>query len=1078
MPALRSGFNISRWCIERPYWVIAFYAAVIVLTVLAIVFYVPRRMMPYVESPMLGIVSMMPGLSAEEMETYISKPIEERMIAINHVRFIRSSSQEGYSMVSLEFPYGTDMKKALVEVQSLMNIVQADLPVTGANLKPSWVVLIDPLNTPVLTFSLTGDARWDAVRLRQLADNEIINRLKTVPGVYSVNPYGGRKRQLQIVIDRNKLAAYGLSVVDVRKAVDEFNVAKPAGFLTSGPSETIVRLNNLAVTPADAGKIPIKALPGSRVVFLRDVATVSDAYQERRSAYHFGHEGRVDESVGINIVQSPDGSSPQVIAAVKQAVQQLEREFPGIHFAESYNNANFVELLFHNMWEELLLACTLVGLSIFLFLDNWRTSVVAMITVPLSLLLAVGCLILMGMSLNSSTLIGLILSSGRDTDDTVVDLHAIEKHLKLGKNPVDAAVDGITEIRLAVLASTLMTVLALIPLLFCGGIVQQMFVGLVWPIILGNVCSFFVELTLTPLLAAKFLRLPDPNRARPWIYRTVIDPLQKRIVAVENGYGKMVAWTLGNRFLVLSLAACTMIAGLGFYNFIGSEMMPLADVAQAYGMLETKPGTSFARTEQIAAEIEALLLAQPEVEKVSGELGTESGPAYASTRPVYFTGYSMNQVNGASWMITLSDKDTRKRSIWQVIDGVQKEAIARYGSEIRRLQIKEMGSDVMASSQAPISLLIYGKDLTILDKLGQQVTQIASGIPGMAQVATDWSMGLPAKEVIINPARAMEFGVTPNMVAEQLYYSLGGGFTNEYYRLPNIRQNTILLRYDQSQRRDISSDLEHVYITNGQGQSVPLLAIASVSDRLAPTMISHDGMRRVVSVNGFYRHGGMPSMDLSMAVIDKAMSEVNWPPGYGIEMRGDMTQMSDSFRRLAWGLLICIVLIYMMLVAQFRGWIRPLQMVLALPLELTGVFFGLWLMGQSFSSVSVMTLILLTGMHVTTSILLIDAISECKEQGMSERDAIVQGSLSRIRPILMTNVASILTMIPVSVFPQTGMDAYAPLGTVVLWGLLAGTVLTLVVLPVMHSIIEDSIQAFRQVGRKFRPLRKAQHSRP
>jgi hydrophobic/amphiphilic exporter-1 (mainly G- bacteria), HAE1 family len=1056
-----NSFNISRWCIERPYWVVAFYASVVLLTVLAVIFYVPRRMMPYVESPMLGIVSMMPGLSAEEMETYISKPIEERMVAVNKARFIRSTSQEGFSIVSLEFPYGTDMKKALVEVQALMNVVQSDLPVTGANLKPSWVVLIDPLNIPVLTLTLTGDSRWDPVRLRQLADNEIINQLKTIEGVYAASPYGGRKRQLQIVIDRTRLASYGLSISDVRKSLDEFNVAKPAGFLTSGPNETIVRLNNLAMNASEAATVPIKALPGGRFVHLSNVAEVSDTYSERRSAYHFAHGKQIDEAVGINIVQSPEGSSPHVVAAATKMARELERQFPGIKLEPSYNNAQFVEILFHNMWEELALAVFLTGLAIFLFLNNWRTSVVAMLTIPISMVLAIGGLVLMGMSLNSSTLIGLILSTGRDTDDTVVDLHSIEKHLAMGKSPADAAVDGITEVRLAVLASTLMTILALLPLLFCGGIVQQMFVGLVWPIILGNVCSFFVELTLTPIIAAKFLRLPDPNSVRPWIYRCVIDPLQNRIAALEEQYGRLVGWTLNNRFLVMGTASIFMIAGFGFYNFIGSEMMPLADVAQAYGVLETKPGTSFARTEQIAAGVEKLLLKHPEVEMISTELGTESGPAYASTRAVYFTGYSMNQPNSAAMMITLSDKDTRKRTVWQIIDQVQKEALAIYGDDIRRLQIKEMGSDVMASSQAPISLLVYGKDLNMLDKLGQKVAQLSAKVPGLVNVATDWTMGLPCKEVKIDAERALEFGVTPSMVAEQLYYGLGGGFTNEYYRQPNIRQNSILIRYDQLQRRDGVSDLENAYITNEQGQSIPLKAIATISDRMSPTLITHDGLRRVITVNGFYRKEGMPSMDLAMTAIQKSLSDINWPPGYGLEVRGDMTQMSDSFRRLAWGLLICVILIYMMLVAQFRGWVRPLQMVLTLPLQLTGVFFGLFVMNQAFSSVSIMTLILLTGMQVTTAILMVDAINEERAAGVPEKDAIKRGCLSRIRPILMTNIASILVMVPVSVFPQTGMDAYAPLGTVILWGLVAGTLMTLFVLPAMHSLIEDVSAALR-----------------
>ena len=1061
-----SNFNISAWSVDNPYWIVAFYSTVFLLFILAIFFYMPRRMMPYVESPMIGIVSMMPALSAEEMETYISKPIEERMTAIKSVRFIRSSSQEGYSMVSLEFPYGTDMKRALVDVQALMNVVQADLPVTGANLKPSWVVPIDPLNIPVLTLSLTGDKRWDSVRLRELADNQIINQLKTIPQVYSASTYGGRKRQLQVVVDRNRLSAYGLSILDVKRSLDQFNVARPGGILISGPKESIVRVNSLALSPKKVADYPVKALSDGRVVYVKDIARVLDTFQERRSGFHVVSDGKIHETVAINVVQDPAASSPQVIGRVKDLLNQLEKQYDGIHIEVAYDNAHFVDILFKNMFSELGFAVLLTGVSIFLFLTNWRSTVIALITIPISLMIAILLMIPLGLSLNSSTLIGLVLSIGRDTDDTVVDIHCIEKHLAMGKDPRSAAIDGVTEVRLAVFASTLMTILALVPLLLTGGIVQQMFEGLVWPIILGNSTSFFVELTLTPLIAAKFLRLPSPTQARPWIYRICIDPFQRGLSWLEERYGNLIAWTLRNRFAVVSGAIASVIVGFGFYGFIGTEMMPLADIGQAYGIVETTPGTSFARTEQIVQEIEKLLAQDRDVEKVAVELGTEVGPAYASTRAVYFTGYSMNQPNTASMMITFTDKHDRERSIWQIIDPLQKRVMEMFPDELRRVQIKEMGSDVMASSQAPVSILVYGKDLNLLDKLGHQVAEIASKVPGLVQVSTDWTMGLPSKEVNIDYRKALEFGLSPDEIAEQLYYALGGGFTNEYYRLPNIRQDTVLVRYEANQRRNNDQDIQQVYLTNRKGESVPLSSIATIENRKAPTLVTHDGMRRVISVLGFYRQGGLPSMDLSMEVLQRSISQINWPPGYGLEMRGDMTQMSDSLIRLSWGMVVVIILLYMMLVAQFGGWIQPLQMMLSLPFELSGVFFGLLLMQQSFSTVSIMSVILLTGMHITTAILMIDAIDELRKQGVPKDKAIRDGCLSRIRPIFMTNIATILVMIPVSVFPETGMDAWAPMGTVVLWGLVAGTVLALLIIPVMHSLTDDTAEWLKRRFRK------------
>ena len=1047
------GFNVTAWSIEHPYTIFAFFLAMVILAFVAIGFYMPKRLMPYVQSPMIGVVSMQPGLSAEEMETYISKPIEERMVDIRGVRFIRSTSQEGFSMVSLEFPYGTDMKRALVETQALMNVVQADLPVTGANLKPSWVLFIDPLNLPVLTFNLTAPG-WDPVRLRELADNQITNRLKKVPDVWSIYAFGGYKRQLQVLVDRNKLAGFGLSILDVRDALDRQNIAKPAGRLTYKDGESIARINTLAQGVREVEDYPLKSI-GDRIVYVKDVARVVDTYWEKRAAYNHVNSGKVEPGIEVSVIQTPEASSPVVIEGIKKEIAALEKDYPGIHFEISYDNSHFVGILMRNMLEELGTAIVLTGIAVLLFLGEWRATLISMITIPISLAMAVLALIPLGMTLDSSTLVGLLLSIGRLVDDSIIDIHAIERHLRMGKKPREATIDGITEVRLAVAASTLVLILALAPLLFCGGIVQQMFVGLVWPIIFGLLASFLVSLTLTAVLAEKFLRpKPQPGEQTSevwltrWLRTKVLEPFDHMLVRLEDNYARLVAWMLKHRFVNMARILATIVIGFTFYNFIGSEMMPLADVGQAYGVLEVSPGLSFDETEEITTRVEKLMLKHPEIEHVSTEIGTDPGGTY-------FNGYNMPAVNFATFMITLSDKDERKKTIWDVIDSVQTEATSTVPG-IRRLQIKEMGSDVMASSQAPISILVTGPDMSILSRLAEQTAKIGQETFGMHQVSTDWSLSKPDWEIRVDPRRAQELGLTPTQIADQAYYSLTGALTNEYYRLPNIRQRTILVRYDEPQRRD-QADLLLMTITTPEGKQVPLKSVANLEYREAPTVISHDQMRRAITVMGYYRKGEPPSMDVAMEVMMKAMAQLNWPPGYTIEIRGDMTQMMDAFGRLLMGLQLALLFIFLVLVAQFRGFLQPLQMVFSLPLELSGVFFALWLAHQAFSSVSIMAVIILTGMDITTAILLIDQILRHRHSGMPRDEAIIKACPERLRPILMTSVITIIVMLPVSIAPKTGMDAYSPLGTVVVGGLIVGTILSLLDIPIMHAYIDDLV---------------------
>jgi HAE1 family hydrophobic/amphiphilic exporter-1 len=1039
-PATKGG-GFTRWSIEHPYIITAFYVGVALLSLLVIVFQMPRRMMPYVESPIVGVVSMMPGLSAEEMEIYFSKPIEERMVDLKNVHFVRSTSQEGFSIVSIEFWYGTDMKKALFDVQALMNVVQADLPMTGANLKPSWVLAIDPLNLPVLSLAVTGDG-YDHVQLRTLVENEVVNRLKVVKDVYSVVPFGGQKLQMQVIVDRERLAAYKMSLLDLKAMLDMQNQARPAGTLTYGDRELLVRSDFRARTPEEVAAYPIGSMDG-RTVYLRDVAEVINAPREQRSLYRLNGK----EAVEISIVQQPEASSVSVIRDVKAKLAELEADFPGLEFQIAYDNATFVGYLMNNMVKELVVAVLLTGVVVLFFLGNVRGTLISVITIPITLGMTLLAMVPLGMTLNSSTLIGLLLSIGRLVDDSIIDIHSIERHLRMGKSPKQAAIDGINEVRLAVLAITFLLCVGLLPLAFSGGIVQYMFEGIVWAIIIALLSSALVSFTLTALLAAALFK-PHTEEAHTqgWLNRWLLDPSQRFLDRLEERYRRSLAWSLRNRFAVTAGVAAITLAGFPLYPKIGSEMMPLADVSQAFVQLEATPGTSFARTSEIAVEIERLLLQQPEVVKVSSEVGFEPGGTY-------FTGYSMGSVNSAFMMITLVDSSERARDIWQVIDGVQSEAL-RTIPGIRRLTIKEMGADVMASSAAPVQVIFYGPDLDKLGEIGEQARRIGEEMPGFQQVATSWSMTLPQLHVVVDRARAQELGLTVADVADQAYYALKGGLTSEFYRLDNKRQFTILLRYQGDQRRD-RLDLEQVKIVGKKGEVVPLSSVAAIEERPGPTIVEHDNFRRTVSVLGYYRKGGPPSMELAMDLMMGAHEKIDFPPGYGVELRGDMTQMEESFQRLLRGLYLALIFMFLLLAAQFRSMLESISMMISLALIVPGVLGGLWLAGQTFSTVSILAVVILTGMMMTVAILVTDIILRFRADGMPRDEAIVTAVPTRLRPILMTSLISIVVMVPVAFFPTTGIDAYAPLATVVIGGLIMGTLHGLWVVPVLHTFTDD-----------------------
>ena len=403
------------------------------------------------------------------------------------------------------------------------------------------------------------------------------------------------------------------------------------------------------------------------------------------------------------------------------------------------------------------------------------------------------------------------------------------------------------------------------------------------------------------------------------------------------------------------------------------------------------------------------------------------------------------------------------------MDAVRDEAM-RTIPGIRRLAIKEMGADVMASSAAPIQVIFFGPDLDRLSEMGEQARRLAEEIPGFYQVTTSWANTLPQLHVVVDRARAQEIGLTVQDVADQAYYALKGGLTNEFYRLDNKRQFTILLRYRGEQRRD-RGDLEQVKIVGKKGEVVPLGSVARIEERQGPTLIEHDNFRRVISVLGYYRKGGPPSMQLSMDLLMAAHGKIDFPPGYGVELRGDMTQMEESFQRLLRGLYLAVIFMFLLLVAQFRSLIEPMNMVFSLSLIITGVLGGLLLAGQTFSTVSILAVVILTGMMMTVAVLMIDLVLRLRREGMDRDEAIVSAGPIRLRPIVMTSIISIIALIPVAFFPRTGIDAYAPLATVVIGGLAIGTVLALFVVPVLHTYTDDLARA---IGRRLR-RRPARH---
>ncbi|MGG6295696.1 efflux RND transporter permease subunit [Leptolyngbya sp. AN02str] len=1042
---------LTRWSIKHPVVVAALYIAVVVLSMLTLVL-LPVRMMPYVESPLVSIVTMAPGSSPTEVETYITKPIEQRLTVLDGVRFIRSSSQQDMSLVTIQFAWGDDIGKAVQSVQSVMTAAEGDIELDGFNSRSYWVLPIDPLNRPVLTLALRGEG-WDPVQLREFADNTLVDRLTQVPDVQAVSIFGGYRRQLQVVVDRQKLAAYGLSILQVRDAIDANNVSQGAGVLTQGDSEILVRSDKRALSAADVMDYPVLEQDG-QVVYVRDVAIVKDTAEERRSSYRYNGEA----ALAVNVIQQPNSSSPQVIRQVRAELKRIQAANPGLTFEEAYDNSYLVNIILNSTFQELLISVLLAGLVILVFLEDFRATAIIMISIPLSLALSTLPFIPIQMSLNSSTLIGMMMALGKLVDDSIIVIDAIDQKLRGGLRPLQAAIQGTGEVFLASAAASCVMIAALIPTILAGGLTGLMFVGIVWPMVFAFVASLLVSVTLIPLIAAFVLKPPQSQPRRNGLQRLLL-PVQVGFQRLEQGYGWLLDRCLNNREMTLAIAAVSIVLAVALYPFVPQEMMPLGDSGQFMASLEMEAGTSFAKTDESTARFEQILLAQPDVEKVSSQVGFEF-----TRNSTYFSGYSMDSVNAASLTVTL--KDNRDRDIWEIMDSVAAEA-HRTIPGLRRIALKEMGVDLMSTSAAPIQLAVYGEELDTLHRLAADVLRIAEATPSLVMAQTSSSLTQPEYQLTVDRRRAEELGMNVQMVAEQARYALSGGFTRRYYNRPNLRQNSILVRYDAADRAT-PDDLAATYITTPQGQQVPLSTVATLERRNGPTLIEHVNGKRVVYVNGYYRKGAPASMDLSMAVAMRAGTDLNFPPGYGLDSMGDMTDMMIEFSRLLKGLLVSLILIYLILVIQFGSFIQPLIMMGAIPLQLVGVFGGLILAQQTLSTVSILGIVILSGLSLSAAILLLELVLAKRAEGVPRDIAIRMAGPVRLKAITMTTLTTMIVIVRLAFFPDIGMDAYSPIATVILGGLTISTLLTLIVIPVMYSVVDDTIQWFVHLETKIK----------
>ncbi len=967
---------------------------------------------PEVDFPVITTTVVYPGADPVTMERNVAEPIEEAINTMAGIRALKSSNAEGVTTVIAEFELSVKADEAVQDIRDRVSRVSARLP-DGA--EAPIVDKFDIGAMPIMTLALAGEL--PRTELSRLADKVVKDRVQQISGVGGVDIVGGQWREIQVLIDAVKLAGLGLTVDDVSSAIRTQNLEVPAGTYESGARELSVKTKGEVKSAAEVGDIAIVAgnVPNLRV---RDVANVVDGAEEARSASYLDGQSAVSL-----IVRKQSGSNTVAVAdAVRAAVADLKDEVgaKGVTLTIPTDNSVYIARSIHDVQFDLVFGGLLAVLVIFIFLMNWRATLISAVAIPTSVVATFAFVQVMGFTFNNMTMLGLSLAIGILVDDAIVVIENIHRHLEEGKAPLAAASEATGEIFLAVLAMTSTIIAVFVPVAVMKGIVGRFFLQFGLTVSFAVAMSMLVSFTLTPMLASRLLR--HEHGSRNWLARRI----DAGFDWVERKYGAIVAWSLSHRAATLGVATLALVASAALVTQVKSEFAPTEDRATFTVNVELPPGSQLESTARA-------------VELVATDLRTHL-PGIASTLSTVGGGVQ-GQVNRGTVQVNLVSSKERDASQQDLMAWVRERFAGVEGAELT------VGEQSAGGAAAPVQLAIRGSEMDELVSAASAVAAELSKIDGFVDVTTSFEGGKPELALTVDRERAAELGVPVSAVGTTVRALLAGDPVSELKDHGDAYDVVVRLPKDERRRVESLADLR---VRASNGQIVDLASVVRADQTFGPSQIDREARQRQVTVSA-----NLSGMPLGEAVkhVDAAV-ERSVPAHLATTYGGSTQIMEESFGYMIEALLIAILLVYMILAAQFNSLIQPITIMISLPLSVIGAFGALYLSGMTLNIFTMIGVIMLMGIVTKNAILLVDFANHRRAAGLDLREALVQAGRLRLRPILMTTLSMIFGMLPVALAISEGGEARAPMAVAVIGGLITSTLLTLVVVPVVYALME------------------------
>jgi multidrug efflux pump subunit AcrB len=1029
-----------RWpelVLRHKHAVIALLAAIVILGVQAR-FQLPIQLFPETDPPTVTVITEYPGMAAEDVDEDLTKILEEEFAGLDGVVRISSTSQTNLSTVRLEFQYNMTSALAAVDVQNAVSRIRRDLPLSVGE---SQVLEFSTADKPIITVALSApDMALDEVR--ELADNEIRERIQRLPGIAAVDVFGGAKRELHVAVSRARMESLGLDFDHVVRILHDWNISAPGGRIEHGGQESMIRFEDPIRTPEDARGLVLVAR-GDHRVYLGDVADVRFTPGEDRSA--FRHNG--DPAIALQVIKRSEANTVETARLVREALADLRLEHPELNMAIAGDDSDFTERVIADMTRTVLIAVLLTVLIVFLFLTNLRQAAIIAVSIPAAFLATFFLMQLADLDLNMVTMSALVLAIGLLVDDGIVILENIHRQMTvLNKPPATAAVDGVSEVFSAKLGGTLTTLGVLMPLMFLGGFIGKMFGPLTMTLAFALGSSFLMSVTLIPLLGAYWLKPPKESGLQAGLGST----LARWFSGVRVVYLAGLRSSLRHPWLTLILAVVLLAAGLGMLRLAGSEMLPRFDSGSFRVLVDLVPGSPLEDTLRTVNNVQEYLAANPVVLRATLRAGHEVGARALGDRGAM-------GVNQAEFTVDLTPRTERQESQWQVMSQVRD--ILERTPGITLGVPKEMGGTARASTNASIVVRVSGHDPIVLDHIASELLRHLHAIPGITDLYKNWGLDTPEIKVHLNHQRVAELGMTGRQAARIVHQSLDGQVATKL-RQSMRRDLDIVVRYAELDRQHLE-DLKNILLNTPSGP-VPLREIAQLEHGLGPRVMTRENGQRTVELHGF--HFGRPLSEVVFEVTAR-LSEYEPSQGYQVALVGEQSDFEEARSRMVRALLLAGLAVYLILVVQFSSFKHPLTVMSAIPLQFIGVGTALIIAGKYVSMPALLGIILLVGIVVNNAIILLDLARSRIQDGLEPAEAVIEAVSIRFRPIMMTSLSTIVGMLPLALEMAVGAERFSPIATVIIGGVTASTVLTLIVIPTLFVALErPKIQARRKTS--------------